>query len=973
MHSMIFFLTHVVLRYSKILVLCTTLCSSQLEQFYESWRWSHFTTRNGLPSDIIEDIIETDDGTVWVSTAKGIAWYDGFRWNKVLDNQGLSEKQITKFVKGINNNILVINDNKLFVGDTLRFFQIRKDDISFNKVISAGVIDNSIFVATSDTLNPFIEIRDEIILNTYYWNCGNIYTTRNKKIYLSNIDGIFEITLPHKKILLPFSEIRSICDNLVGETFFTLDSPKDRIGLWQRINNKLIHTDAIRNIPIRSVDISSKGFAALVYETGNIFLRINNSWLPLYPIPEQLKGVNFIKFDNKDNLWVGTERGVFYFRLSAVKWKWYKHDFGDPRNIVMELYRTTKGELWVGNKVGLEIIDSNECKRQIFEINNRKLGLITGINEDNEGNVWISSGDSFEGAYKWDGRNWTHFGYKEGLRSPKIHKIRKDKNGQLWFLGLGDSAKSLNLIKNDPGAFKLDKGQFIQFDTNSGLISNRVYSFVENKNGAKWFGTLKGLSKFSNNQWEHFQATGSKNITSVYSIESDVENNIWFSNFTAQLGYIDQSDSVHWIWDWSSGNEYRQKVWDLRLDNKGILWVATTKGLFSYQNSEWVSYEIESDYSLKELRSILPLDNKIYVAGHGMGIGVLDRREINPPVRVKIQSTVVDESVHLWYTIDVYRGEISDTEVQVRYKIDDNAWSHWSKDRSVVLSNLSSGKHSFALQIKDIYGNVKENVNTFSFFVPESIIKQLLIVTTFLVFFAIIILQIFHNANIRRNHIKALLQQRTRIANDLHDEVGSNLGSISLIAQQIKKDMSSTETIHKELLEITETTNQTTEFLKEIIWYIHPRNDTMKDLETRMKETALRMLKGVEVDLQIQTDINKAKILNDNRRNIHLMFKEILHNIIKHSNATKVSIRFETIDNYYQLVIKDNGVGFDQDSLSTGNGLHNLKKRAVDTGAKLFLHTRIGCGTEFTIQFPKEKRKHSRFSNLFIGGFDKHL
>lgn len=936
-------------------LIIVSISHSQFENFYENWRWAHFTTKTGLPSNTIDAIIEADDGIVWVSTTKGIAWYNGFRWIKAEIDSKTVSKRVTKISKGIGSNILVVLNEKLYYGNKSGFKQIKSEKISIEKVNSACVIDsNTIFITTLLQNAHLILYQNNgniEIINKY--SPGSIRKTNSDRILIGNADGLFEYRNKELWQIIPHGFIRSISENKNGYGVLSIDSPKDQIGIWEWGNGHIpMLSSTERLLPVRSIDISSKNLVIAAYETGDIRIRSNGKWKGLKPVPSQMIGLLSLNFDKNDDLWVGTENGLYYFRNTPKKWTWWKYELADPRNIIMEILQSSSGDVWIGNKEGLEIRYANGRISTIDKINNRTLGLITGIAEDKNRNIWISSGSSFEGAFRWDGKEWKHFGYPEGLKCPRIHKIRKDSQGNLWFLGLAVSGVFIDSLNRDPGVFMYDGKSFAQINSKQGLLNDRVYSFVETTNGSKWFGTKTGLSRKQNNVWKHWDKKDLHNLVSVYAIESDNESRLWFSTFSSTLGYIDRNDSIHWVWDWVTDSDYRQKIWDLKLDSSGVLWVATTKGLYSNNHGIWTSYDLDSEFGLKELRVVLPLKDKIYVGGHGIGVGVLNREKINIPIKVEINQPIIErEKVFINWTVDAYWCAIPSDDIEVRFRLDDNNWSEWNKSRDITYYLLESGNHAFYIQTKDNYGNIQNNHLGMEFSVPFPIYQDPIFSIPITILISIIIYLIVKNIRTIIYHKQLIQNQRTRISNDLHDEVGSNLGSISLISQRIGRNETLNQEIREELEIISTTSQQTTEFLRDIVWYINPRYDSFMNLEARLREITGRMLKDISVQIEMSNDVQHDEKYIESRRTIILMYKEILHNILKHASATKVEVRCDRKPNVFRLFVKDNGVGFNYSESLSGNGLASLKRRAEEAGADLKIKTQIGEGTEILITF----------------------
>ncbi|MFZ4620415.1 MAG: ATP-binding protein [Bacteroidota bacterium] len=897
--------------------------------------------------------MQTEDGTVWASTILGLAWYDGYRWNKMINSQGLPEKRATQICKGYSNTIYAIIDGNLYYGNTTSYKMISLPrEYNCNIVSVASMNADSTIVSTDKIEYPYLLITKNSIKTISLDVTGRLFNTRNNNIFLGNAKGVFKINNLKSIKLLSDCFVRTITENKNNNTVMTVDAPHDMIGVWEWEKNtvpNLSHSEKL--LPVRTLDISSKGTVIAIYETGEVHIKLNNSWKSLSPLPSPMISATFIKYDDMDNLWIGTDKGLFFYKDSSQKWIWRKHKFSDPKDIVMEIFKGKDGKLWVGSSNGITVYDINGKAQEITTINGVKLGLVTGINEDSENNIWISSGASFEGAFKWDGTKWQHYGFDQGLKCPRVHKIKKDRNGRLWFLGLGDN-RGHQLVKNDPGAYMYDGEYFHRTDTTDGLLHNRVYAFAESYDGAKWFGNKYGLSKLKNGHWLSFDRRNIKNLNVIYSLEVDKENNVWFSNFTSQLGYIDSKDSIHWIWDWISSTDYRQKIWDIKVDERGILWIASTRGLFSYDHGNWSSYDYESDYKLRELRTVLPLNDNIYVGGHGIGVGILRRNQIGYSIKTTIVKPIIEPNiVHLRWHVDAYWGAMPSDEIEVRYRLNNDQWSDWKAVKEVTYEGLMDGTHNFEIQAKDIYGNIQKVINSVEFIVPPPAYKNPLYIAPFALLVIIIIILIYKNIQERILHAKNIQNQRIRISNDLHDDVGSNLGSISLMSQRIGRDRALALHLKEDVGLISDTAIQTAEELRDIVWYINPKNDTILSMDNRLRDIAYRQLRGMDLQFQMNDIVKSDVRLIGIRRTMLLMYKEILHNIIKHAKATKVMITIDHQPDTFTLSVHDNGVGFDHTEDYSGNGLKSLQLRADEAKARLTIESAKGSGTNVTVVF----------------------
>ena len=84
---------------------------------YEAWRWVHFTTDSGLPSNQVLQVVETPAGTVWAATQRGLAWYDDYRWHAIREGDGIPERASQQLVPLPDDSVLAVMDGRLYIGD----------------------------------------------------------------------------------------------------------------------------------------------------------------------------------------------------------------------------------------------------------------------------------------------------------------------------------------------------------------------------------------------------------------------------------------------------------------------------------------------------------------------------------------------------------------------------------------------------------------------------------------------------------------------------------------------------------------------------------------------------------------------------------------------------------------------------------------------------------------------------------------
>ncbi len=198
---------------------------------------------------------------------------------------------------------------------------------------------------------------------------------------------------------------------------------------------------------------------------------------------------------------------------------------------------------------------------------------------------------------------------------------------------------------------------------------------------------------------------------------------------------------------------------------------------------------------------------------------------------------------------------------------------------------------------------------------------------------------------VSRSHLEQL---RKRIASDLHDDIGSNLGSISLIARSVKRDLQrlhGPDEIAEDLKEMELIARESSLAMRDIVWLLERRQDTIGDLVKRMRDTAGRLLRDIEYTVVCRSSRTAAKLSLDAKRHLFLFYKEALHNIVKHSDATQVTIRLYDARDRLVMEVGDNGKGLPTDDDGQPRGVAKINDRARVLEGSLHIESIPGAGT----------------------------
>jgi signal transduction histidine kinase len=215
----------------------------------------------------------------------------------------------------------------------------------------------------------------------------------------------------------------------------------------------------------------------------------------------------------------------------------------------------------------------------------------------------------------------------------------------------------------------------------------------------------------------------------------------------------------------------------------------------------------------------------------------------------------------------------------------------------------------------------------------------------------------------RRLHLKlrvaeqqaAIERERGRIARDIHDDLGNRLTKIQLLTGLAQRDRTTLDKTIAQVRQISSTARQATDALDEIVWAINPHNDTLPHLINYLGQFAVEFLRAAGIRCRVDLpDHPPAKSVSaEVRHNLFLAIKESLNNIVRHANATEVSLIVLVTDESISVIIEDNGCGFNGEVKSNGaDGLENMRQRMVEIGGQFQIKSTPGTGTWVSFNGP---------------------
>jgi signal transduction histidine kinase len=734
----------------------------------------------------------------------------------------------------------------------------------------------------------------------------------------------------------------------------------------------------------------SKGALMALLEDGHgrLWLGTYGSGLFVYgtngaplPLSEQggLPG-NFIRHlfeDREGNIWVGTE-GYGLVRVKPRIFQSYGRQNGLSSDLILTVCEGREGELWIGtNGEGVDRFKKDQTVRHYGAESGLTNECVWSVCQDRGSTLWVGT---WGGGLFRLGRDRFAPVTDRDRCGPVVCGLYEDSEDELWlaqprnapvvtYLSQGqpatlelpmasrdvdvrtimeDNLKNLWIGTRGDGLFCRNRGQWTHFGGSEGLSSSVVLSLYADSRSVLWVGTLAGLDRVEGTRITSFTARDGLPSNLISFITEDSLGNLWCGSgsgiFRVSRDELDrpsrsptglrcysytQADGLPSL-ECSSGSEPAGcKTQD------GRIWFPTVRGL-AVVDPKAVPVNDQPPPVVIEALIVEGRQRETNL------VGTAGARQ-DPP-RLRIPPGRQRFEVH-------YTG-LSFTapeKVRFKYKLEDfeDNWVEAGTRRVASYSYVPPGRYRFRVMAANNDGVWNERGATLALrLVPQfwqtTWFRWLVAAAVILLFGA---LYEFRLAAERR-----VTRLRLRIARDLHDEVGSNLGSIALLSEVMPRTADGRSS--EEVSEIRRIAVQTIESLRDIVWLLDPAGDSAGELVTRMRESARNLLAGVPFDFQASGESNAPRLPLELRRNLFPAFKEILHNIARHAHASRVEISVCLTPNRFELLVGDNGVGFDEAGVRGGNGLKNLRRRATELRGTIEIHSRSGEGTHVRLVAP---------------------
>jgi signal transduction histidine kinase len=295
----------------------------------------------------------------------------------------------------------------------------------------------------------------------------------------------------------------------------------------------------------------------------------------------------------------------------------------------------------------------------------------------------------------------------------------------------------------------------------------------------------------------------------------------------------------------------------------------------------------------------------------------------------------------------------------------DRDWGPPLDQRSVNYANLKPGSYRFLVRAVNADGVVSAEPAFVAFTITPPMWQRWWFITIVAVALAAAIHLIY------RYHTRRLIELervRTRIATDLHDDIGASLSKIAILSEVASQELAPQQRhVAESLAQVAGTSRETVDAMSDIVWAVNPQRDHLSDLLHRMRRFAEDLLDAREIEFTFHANDHgrDARLSADLRREVYLIFKECVNNLVKHSGCTKADLEFRVDGHWLVVKVNDNGRGFDTTQVHAdgrsaglgGHGLGSMHRRARALRGSFVIDSERGRGTSVTLRIPTNHRQ----------------
>jgi len=928
---------------------------------YDGNRFKNYTIQNGLAADMVNDVVEVGDDSLLVApNINEMNLLVRGQMSKFIAKDQFTPT-INYFLKCNNGNIYVTADQGLFMLKENKFEKIDvplpnthdapflgavadwNDHLIFSTNDLRG--NKGLFVCNKKTGRLTDMMPDSLISFLDKDKSGNIWISTAKGIYLLDTNSLKKGMLSFLAPNNSYKKLGAYSSPALafgGKEIWMIDKTSDLIKIGD--DGNLLKIGLQKQLPgvtIASVFIDNENIAWICTAENGV-IKLTGTNLTIAPLIMGGKAADLIHRATylKDTTWFivnidklarRTKENTEIFTTniaSAIHFIEQKHGrlIVSDHSKILEAAIPVKGQTHISFNV---VFTAPE---------NYGIGVEHLI--DNNGNLFVPSNKALLVLKN----------YKLVFQFPlsptdAVEAIKMDSEGRLWV-----TTRSLGLVvfKINPDDPKHLLEPVLRFEKQMTNLSPR--SMIFDKTGIIWVGTrFNGITAFRFDGTKlipinHFQVQKGLTDNFITSLACDSSNNIIAGSPTG----LDRLIAT-------GNNEYR-------IEN-----ITKTNNIFGSFENLWVDHtgDIHGILGANSLLRFSPATfNKPYIPQ----LFIEEVKVNGQPYGHYASSSFSYNQRNISLTLAA-PAFLNEKQVQYTYRLhgaDNDQWSELSTNANINLINLSPGKYT--LEVKAFFPSTpytsQQIAYPFMITPPwwESWTFRIIAVAA-LIGLLIFLVRFYYRRKMEKQRLtlekqKAIEIERTRIAHDIHDDLGAGLSTIRFLSEKVKLNASN-ETTKTDIEKMQLTSNDLMEKMNEIIWAMNEKNDTLEDLlfYTRAYAKEYCEENGLQCSFDIPENIPLLFVSGEVRRNVFLTVKESLHNIVKHAFASEVKFLI-SIDKNLSIKVRDNGRGIETKkiNLNGGNGLQIMQKRMGSIGGTLSINTQNGTSIEMDLPLNPRSR-----------------
>ena len=711
--------------------------------------------------------------------------------------------------------------------------------------------------------------------------------------------------------------------------------------------------------------------------------------------------------DSSGIIWAGTHlgEGITKLEMSKVKFGQIRNDPSNRNSlsddVVWAIYQDRHKDLWIGTyRGGLNryAIKNNKFTHYYhdpanpFSISDNH---IRAIAEDKFGNFWI--GTYSGGLDKFNPETGKFFSFKHNPDDPssiganQVQDILIDSESNVWLATFTGGINKFKIENSKSNEIKFEHLVNNPSDPHS-LSDNRVYTLYEDREGVFWIGTFGGgLNKYikKTNTFICYK-NDPRNIYTlsdnrVLSIFEDSNGSMWIGTYGGGLNKFDRKNGKFYRYKKKNGLNC-DVVYGILEDNNKNLWLSSDNGIYRFNivNNFITHYDLQDGLQSIEFSGgayFKAKDGEMFFGGiNGLNYFYPDSVMNNSFIPTVVITSIKvfnqnlngeKEEITLPYDKNFISFEFSALDYtnpednHYAYKLVglEKDWQYVDANlRIASYTNLAPGQYTF----------IVKGSNSDRIWNPKGTTVLITILPPFWKtwwFISLCILIggaiIYYFSTMRIKNLLAIERLKTKLAADLHDNIGSGLTEISILSELAEKRLNGKyEKHHEELKRISEKARQLVDSMSDIVWVVNPKKDSLYDLIARLKDSYSDFLDSIGIRLKTSNleKLEDIKLPMDFKQNLYLIFKEGINNSIKHSNCKNIFLETSIQNDKIEIKLQDDGTGFDIMSESTGNGIFNMRNRAELIGGKIKWEKNIQGG--ITILFSGKVNNAKKIGNF---------